>query len=56
MSHLMSDVLAVADFTDADDFYLAGHDFGAAITWSMATFAPERLRKVVTLAAPHPRS
>ena len=54
MRHLMSDVLAVADFAGADDFYLAGYDFGAAITWSMATFIPERLRKVVTLAAPHP--
>ena len=55
MTELMGDVLAVADSAGADQFYLAGHDFGSAITWSMATLSPQRLKRVVTLAAPHPQ-
>lgn len=54
MGELIGDVLAVADWAGADRFHLIGHDFGAAVTWSAATFAPQRLRRVVTMAAPHP--
>jgi pimeloyl-ACP methyl ester carboxylesterase len=54
MGDLMGDVLAVARWAGSDRFYLAGHDFGSAITWSMATFMPERIERAVTLAAPHP--
>ena len=55
MNYLWSDVLAVADWAGAEEFYLAGHDFGSAITWSMAMFAPQRIQRAVTMAAPHPK-
>ncbi len=55
LSHLISDVHAVADWAGADRFFMAGHDFGAMITWSMLMFAPDRVIKAVTMAAPHPQ-
>ena len=54
MGRLLSDVHAVADWAGADRFFLAGHDFGAAITWAAGMFAPDRIHKAVAMAAPHP--
>lgn len=54
MSHLLSDVAAVAAAFGSGRFHLAGHDFGSAITWSACLFMPEQIERAVTLAAPHP--
>ena len=35
---------------------LVGHDWGAAITYVICARAPERVRRAVTLACPHPRT
>jgi pimeloyl-ACP methyl ester carboxylesterase len=35
---------------------VVGHDWGASAAYSAATLAPERVRKLVTLAIPHPAS
>ena len=35
---------------------LVGHDWGAAITYTVCAIAPERVRRAVTLACPHPRT
>lgn len=35
---------------------LVGHDWGAAITYTVCALAPELVRRAVTLACPHPRT
>ncbi len=48
------DILGLADSLDLDRFYLAGHDFGAMVSWSIAMFSPERLQCLVIANVPHP--
>src|SRR4051794_765138 len=48
---LVGDVLA---FTDAPQFDLVGHDWGAAIAWQTAIRHPERVRTLTTISVPHP--
>jgi epoxide hydrolase 4 len=52
--HLVSDVLAIADQLGRDKIYLAGHDWGAAVAWSVALLHPQRLAKLVIVNVPHP--
>jgi pimeloyl-ACP methyl ester carboxylesterase len=50
---LTADVLALHDALDGDaDAVLIGHDWGAAAAYGAAAFAPERWRRLVTLAVP----
>jgi pimeloyl-ACP methyl ester carboxylesterase len=48
---LVADVLA---FTDAPQFDLVGHDWGAAIAWQTAIRHPERIRTLTVVSVPHP--
>ena len=58
------DVLALIDSlgtqtgADArpDSAIVVGHDWGASAAYSAATLGPERVRLLITLAVPHPRS
>src|SRR5271170_1040844 len=52
--NLVSDVIAIADQLNADKFFLAGHDWGAAVAWSVALLHPNRLSKLAILNVPHP--
>ena len=54
LSHLTSDVLAIADQLAAEKFFLAGHDWGAAVAWSLALLHPQRISKLAILNVPHP--
>ena len=54
LSHLVSDVLAIADQLNAQKFFLAGHDWGAAVAWSTAILHPQRVAKLAILNVPHP--
>lgn len=49
------DVIAMIDHIGAP-VNLVGHDWGAAITYTVCMLAPERVRRAVTLACPHPRT
>ncbi|MBA3539846.1 MAG: alpha/beta hydrolase [Deltaproteobacteria bacterium] len=55
---LAADALALIDAFDASGgpAILVGHDWGAAAAYSAAAIAPEKIRLLVTLAIPHPRS
>jgi pimeloyl-ACP methyl ester carboxylesterase len=55
MRELILDVMAVADHAGADRFHLIGHDFGSAVTWAVGMLAPQRVRRAVNLAGPHPQ-
>jgi pimeloyl-ACP methyl ester carboxylesterase len=54
-SQLAQDVVALADFLGIVKMRLVGHDWGAAVAWSVATNYPERLHKLVILNVPYPR-
>lgn len=51
---LVGDVIAIGDQLRAARFYLAGHDWGAAVAWATAMQYPERVRKLVIVNVPHP--
>src|SRR5580700_7912273 len=54
LSELISDVLAIADQIGQDRIFLAGHDWGAAVAWSVALLHPQRIAKLAILNVPHP--
>ncbi len=54
MNILSQDILGLADTLGLDRFQLAGHDFGALVSWSIAMFSPERLNSLVIANVPHP--
>ncbi len=54
MPHLVSDVIAIADQLHAEKFFLAGHDWGAAVAWSAALLHSTRVAKLAILNVPHP--
>ena len=54
LSHHISDVLAIADHLGQARIFLAGHDWGAAVAWSVALLHPQRVAKLAILNVPHP--
>jgi pimeloyl-ACP methyl ester carboxylesterase len=53
---LGKDVIALILALGADQAVVVGHDWGASAAYAAAAMAPERVRLLVTLAIPHPRS
>lgn len=54
MSRLVSDILALIATLDRGPVHLVGHDWGAAVAWSLAAGHPESVRTLTTLSVPHP--
>jgi pimeloyl-ACP methyl ester carboxylesterase len=54
LRELVADVVALADAAEVDRFHLAGHDWGAIVSWALAAEHPERLCSLTALATPHP--
>jgi pimeloyl-ACP methyl ester carboxylesterase len=51
---LAADIVALSDALGAERIYLVGHDWGAVIGWWVAARYPERLKRAVFIAGPHP--
>jgi pimeloyl-ACP methyl ester carboxylesterase len=51
---LTADVLALLSALHIDRVYLAGHDWGGAVAWTVVLEHPERVRRLVMFNAPHP--
>src|SRR5262249_36167659 len=51
---LAQDGVALISALGAEQAFVVGHDWGALATYGVAALAPERVRKIVTLAAAHP--
>lgn len=51
-----SDILAMIDRWIGAPVDLVGHDWGAALTYTLCMMAPAKIRRAVTLACPHPRT
>lgn len=51
---LATDIVALADTVgNAEKFHLVGHDWGAAIGWTVVTLYPERIVSWSALSVPH---
>jgi pimeloyl-ACP methyl ester carboxylesterase len=53
-NELVGDVLALIDASGAERVHLVGHDWGAAVSWSVAAQHPQRIASLSTLSVPHP--
>jgi pimeloyl-ACP methyl ester carboxylesterase len=51
---LAGDVLAVLDDAGVDRAAVVGHDWGAATTWALASFSPDRVERMTALSVGHP--
>jgi len=54
MDNLVADILGLADALGYERFYLAGHDFGAIVSWNLAMRSPERIKRLAIANVPHP--
>ena len=53
---LGADVLALIEALGEKAAIVVGHDWGASAAYSAATLGPDRVRLLVTMAIPHPKS
>jgi pimeloyl-ACP methyl ester carboxylesterase len=53
---LVGDMLSVLDHLGIDRAHVIGHDWGAAVAWTLATVAPNRVDYLVALSVGHPAS
>ena len=53
MERLVEDVLGLADSLDLGTIHLVGHDWGAAVAWSVAAYHGDRLRTLTAASVPH---
>lgn len=54
--HLVGDVIGILDASDVQRAHVVGHDWGAALSWVTASFAPDRVDHLVTMSVGHPRA
>ncbi|MEZ5352284.1 MAG: alpha/beta hydrolase [Bryobacteraceae bacterium] len=55
MKLLVGDVVAVIRHAGRDRAVVAGHDWGGAVAWSVAMYAPQAVEKLIVVNLPHPR-
>lgn len=53
-AELVADVLAMLDAAGIGDAHIVGHDWGAAVAWTLAAHHPDRVRTLTALSVPHP--
>jgi epoxide hydrolase 4 len=51
---LSKDIIGILDHFGIEQTYLVGHDWGAAVAWTVAIQYPERVKKLGILNVPHP--
>ena len=51
---LAIDVTGILDQLGIERAHVVGHDWGAAVVWATATFAPDRVDHLVALSVGHP--
>jgi pimeloyl-ACP methyl ester carboxylesterase len=53
---IIGDVAGVMDEFGVQRAAVVGHDWGAALSWLVATFLPERVERLVAVSVGHPKS
>src|SRR5262249_43916404 len=51
---IVGDVVGIMDALGVASAHVVGHDWGAAVAWALAAFAPERVERLVALSVGHP--
>jgi pimeloyl-ACP methyl ester carboxylesterase len=51
---LAEDIIALIDYENREKATVIGHDWGAIVTWALASNYSKRLEKVIILNVPHP--
>jgi len=54
MKELVNDIIGLADALGYEKVNLVGHDWGAAVAWTLAIWYPERSHRLGILNVPHP--
>jgi epoxide hydrolase 4 len=54
LDELTKDIIGILDHFGIEQTYLVGHDWGAAVAWTVAIQYPERVKKLGILNVPHP--
>ncbi|MFQ5948885.1 MAG: alpha/beta fold hydrolase [Acidimicrobiia bacterium] len=54
LSALVADLIGILDRWSVDQIGVVGHDTGGALAWTLGMTVPDRVRRMVILAAPHP--
>ncbi len=54
LQNVVADVTGLLDAFGIEAAHVVGHDWGAAAAWLTATFAPDRVRRLVVISVPHP--
>ncbi len=54
LTELAKDIVGLMDALGDEKVYLAGHDWGAAVAWTIGIAYPQRIRKLAILNVPHP--
>jgi pimeloyl-ACP methyl ester carboxylesterase len=56
MRTLVGDAVGLLDALGVDRAAVVGHDWGAALAWMVATFAPDRVSRLIAVSVGHPVS
>jgi pimeloyl-ACP methyl ester carboxylesterase len=56
MRTLVGDAVGLLDALGVDRAAVVGHDWGAGLAWMLATFAPDRVSRLVAISVGHPVS
>lgn len=51
---LVADVIGMLDALSIERAHIVGHDWGAAVAWAVAIFAPDRVDHLVAMSVGHP--
>lgn len=51
---LVADVIGILDALAIERAHVVGHDWGAAVAWAVAIFAPDRVDHLVAMSVGHP--
>ena len=54
MDRLVSDAVALLEHRGLASAHVVGHDWGAAVAWSLTAAHPERVRTLTAISVPHP--
>ena len=50
---LSSDIIAIADYLNFEEFNIVGHDWGAPVAWHTSLYYHDRVNKVCGMSVPH---
>jgi epoxide hydrolase 4 len=54
LDELSKDIIGILEHFGIEQTYLVGHDWGAAVAWTVAIQYPDRVKKLGILNVPHP--